>query len=107
MKKARTPNHEIITSLGIMPFWETIQCAANAHYHNLYVKDWDMNNTMSAVVDNDKVHLNYKTPADNFRSTCHVRDNRLGIANHTAALTGTNLILCNEYEKIRRILQLF
>ena len=54
---------------------------------------------MSVLVADDKVHLNYKIPTDNLRFTRHVRDNRLGTVNHAVALTGTNLILWNEYEK--------
>ena len=93
MKKARTPNYKIVTSLGIIPFWKTIQCAVNVYYQNLYVKDQDINNVLSVGVNNIKVYLNYKIPAGNFWFVLHVKDNRLGIINHTTALTGMNLIL--------------
>ena len=42
-KKARVLNHRIITSPGIILFWETIQYPVNVHYRNLYVKDWYTN----------------------------------------------------------------
>ena len=79
------PNHEIIASLGIIPFWEIIQGAVNSHYHNLHVKDWDKNDAMSVLIRDDKTHLNYKVP--------NTHDNRLVMVNHTVDLTGTKLIL--------------
>ena len=63
------------------------------------MKDWDVNDTMSVVIDDDKHHLNYKILTDNLRFTRHIRDNMLGMVNHTVALTGTNDILWNEHEK--------
>ena len=54
---------------------------------------------MSAVIDDDKHHINYKVSTNNLRLECHIRDNRLGRMNHDVALTGANLIFWNECEK--------
>ena len=64
LKKACMPNYEIITSPGIIPFWETIQGAINSHCRNLHLRGWDINNKMSAVIDDDKRHLNCKIATD-------------------------------------------
>ena len=63
------------------------------------MKDWDISDTMSVVTHDDKHHLNYNVPTDNLRLTRHIRDNILGMVNHAVTLTGTNLMLWNEYEK--------
>ena len=86
LKHARMPNYEIIASPGMIPCWETIQGAANSYYHNLCVKDWDTNDTMSIVIDDDKYHLNHKVSTDNLRLTRHVRDRRFRMVNHDVAL---------------------
>ena len=87
LKHACMPNHEIITSPGIIPFWEIIQGAVNSHYRNVYVKDWDASDTMSVVIDDVKYHLNYKVTTDYLWLIHHIRENRLGMVNHTIPLT--------------------
>ena len=37
-----TPNHEIIITPLLCPFWQTVQDAANKHYGNLHAKDWSI-----------------------------------------------------------------
>ena len=99
LKQARMSNHEATSSPGMIPFWEAIQGAANLHYRNLRVKNWDTNDTMSAAIDDDKNHLSHEAPADNMRLTRYARESRLGMVNHAVALTGMNLILWDEHEK--------
>ena len=99
LKHSRMPNHEIITSPGDILFWEIIQCTVNTHHRNICAKDWDANDTMSVVTDDDEHHLNCKIPADNLRFSRHVRDNRLGMVNHAVTLTGTKITSRNDHEK--------
>ena len=110
LKQARTPNHEITTSLGMIQFWEIIQCAVNSCYRNLYVKDSDASETMSVVMHYEKHHLNYKVPADNLRLTRHISNNRSGMVINAFTLTGTNLILSrfliSGYEKLAQFVEL-
>ena len=53
---------------------------------------------MSLVIHNDKHHLNYKIAIDNLQLIRHIRNNRLGLVNHTAVLIGSNLIIRSNYK---------
>ena len=101
LKRARMPNHKIAIALRTCHFWQRAQDFVNEHCRNLCVTDWNINDMMSVVVDDDKVHLNFKIPTDNLRSTRHMRDDRIGLVSHNAALTTSNMIIRSEFEKNR------
>ena len=46
------------------------------------MKDWDTNDTMGDVIDDDKHHLNYDMSADDLHLTLHTSDKRLEMMNH-------------------------
>ena len=54
---------------------------------------------MIILIDDEKHHLKCKTPTDGFHLGRHIRDDRIGLINHTVALTGCNILLSTEYEK--------
>ena len=76
----------------------------NKHYRKLYVIDWNIEQKMSIIINDDKHYLNYKIATNNIRLTSHIRDNRIGLINYTVALTRTNIIVRTEYEKVIIIL---
>ena len=41
LKAPNMPNNKIVTSPGIIPFWESLQNSINNHFRKLYILDWD------------------------------------------------------------------
>ena len=99
LKHARMSNNEISATVGIMPFWDILQSTVNSHYRKLYIKDWDINQKMSIVIDDDKHHFNINVGTDNLKSARHVRDNRQGLTCHAAASASNNFTLGTQHEK--------
>lgn len=65
----------------------------------MFVIDWDANNKISMVIDDDKHHANVKIASDNLKNARHVRDNRQGLTCHAAASTSNNFVIGTEYER--------
>ena len=92
-------NFNIASTPGNALFLEELQNTINEHYRNLYTKDQNDRNKLGIAIDDDKHHLNYKIPGDNFQLVHHMRNNRISLVNYTAVFIGCNILLQIEYEK--------
>ena len=72
----------------------------NDTYRELFVKKCIANNKLSAVIDDNKQHVDMKKASDNLETTRHVRDNYQGLACHKAASVSNNFVIGTQCERL-------